>query len=315
VDQYQFNGVDCRTGGINDVGTLPGYGGKGIGRKLMEQAVAFMKAEGCEYSVLSADPRGFPRSKLYLPLGWKDYFMEQVWVSIIGSSYASKLAPLLLPFVPALFTSRFIRETRICQIAKKLARHGIEARLALPYRDAGLDRALSRQLWRFHEAVAPRQLDGYTRFPIDDWIYFRERPIARDLWPVYAVITKKGEIAGYASFMRQRMTRTMGMRFPIGFAREFLVDHSIASDAGVVADAYMLLAGKAWEAAIKDACLALVYVISPNDKHLVWALKALGFFHVPGGMFMVNPLGQPGSSLPPLTRPFFVNPGENFGYP
>jgi ribosomal protein S18 acetylase RimI-like enzyme len=315
IGEYQFDGVPHRTGSINDVGTLPEYTGHGIGRKLMEQAVAFMRGEGCEYSALSADPKGFPRSKLYIPLGWKDVFKEQVWLSVIGTRPRTKLGTLLSPTFPALLASRAIRSLRIHRIAMRLANLGIKARIALPWHGSGLDRALSRQIWHFHEAVAPRQMDGFVHFSLDDWIYFREKPCAIDLWPVYAVITRNGEVAGYANFMKQRMSRVFGMRFPIGFGREFLVDHAITDDPVVLADVYTLLAGKIWEAAIRDSCFALVYLLAPNDTRVARAFKTLGYLHVPAGVFMVNNLHDPGAPLPLLTRPFLVDPADNFGYP
>jgi hypothetical protein len=236
-------------------------------------------------------------------------------MSLIGTRPRSKIGTLISPMFPALLASRAMRECRIHRLAARLAHLGIEARIALPWHGGGLDRALSRQLWQFHESVLPRQMDGFTRIPFDDWIYFREKPCAIDLWPVYAVITKNGEIAGYTCFVKQRMTKIYGMRFPIGFGREFLVDHAIASDLCVLADVYTLLAGKIWEAAIQDSCLAMVYILAPNDTRVSRAFKTLGFLRVPAGVFMVNDLRNPEASLPPLKRPFLVDPADNFGYP
>ena len=315
IGEYQFDGVQHRTGSINDVGTLPEYAGHGISRKLMEQAVAFMQAEGCDYGVLSADSRGFPRSKLYIPLGWRDYFIEQIWISVIGTRPRTKIGTLLSPAFPALLASRAIRSLRLRKLAERLARAGIEARIALPWHGGGLDRALSRQIWRFHEAVTPRQMDGCTRISLDEWIHFREKPIATDLWPVYAVITNHGEIAGYGSFMKQRMAKIFGMRFPVAFGREFIVDETFTRDASLLADVNTLLAGKIWEAAIRDRCIALVYMLAPNDTRPARAFKTLGFLHVAASVFMVNDLQNPGAPLPPLGRPFIVDPADNYGYP
>nr|MDO8111314.1 GNAT family N-acetyltransferase [Candidatus Sigynarchaeota archaeon] len=316
IETYQFAGVPCRTGAINDVGTLPAYLGRGIGRKLMAQAMDFMKSARCEYSVLSADTHGFPRERLYLPAGYQDYFRESVWISIIDPGTASVLVPLMLPAIPALWISFATRRLRVHRIAKTLADQGIAATIPVPVHGGGLDLHVSREIWRFHEAVAPRQMDGYTRFPLDDWIYFREKPMTHDMLPVYAILRDGKKLIGYANFIRQWIyisgTR---VRFPFAFIREVLVDHSAFDDAWMLAAAYALLAGTIWQAAAKNRCLALLCFTSPKYACLARALKALGFFHAQDGTFMVNPLSGQGSTLPPLRRPFHVNPGENFAYP
>ena len=97
--------------------------------------------------------------------------------------------------------------------------------------------------------------------------------------------------------------------------RTILIDHSRFEDLQELADAYMLLCGALWDALIQQKCIAAL-IISSNHHHLSRTLKSFGFFHVTrGAAFMVNDFSGKERMLPPLTRPFHINPSESFGYP
>lgn len=61
---YQTNAVM----GVHQVGVLPEYQGKGIGKLLMSHLVAYAKDKGCELMTLQASEAGLP---IYVKMGFK----------------------------------------------------------------------------------------------------------------------------------------------------------------------------------------------------------------------------------------------------
>ncbi|MBI4361821.1 MAG: GNAT family N-acetyltransferase [Euryarchaeota archaeon] len=60
-----------KVGLIDDVSTLPAARGRGVARRMMNQAIDYMRSRGCEATALYADPHGVARD-LYLDLGYRD---------------------------------------------------------------------------------------------------------------------------------------------------------------------------------------------------------------------------------------------------
>ncbi len=102
IRTMKFNGEIYRVAGIDDVATCPVLEKRGIGRKLMENAVKYMEDEQkVDLSVLSADPRGHAR-KIYWHLGYKylTYFsIGFKSVSVRNSLFNfTPITPLAIPF-------------------------------------------------------------------------------------------------------------------------------------------------------------------------------------------------------------------------
>jgi GNAT superfamily N-acetyltransferase len=316
IEHYQFDGVQKKVGAINDVGTIPGYTGKGIARKLLVQAHAFMEAEECEFSVLSADANGFPRSRLYLPLGYQDFFKEGMYTSILGNDPSHRLLPALVALQPALTFSWMARSARIASIKRRLAQLDVAVQQVVPKRDGLAPVRLSREIWAFHERVAPRQYDGATSISLDAWVHFREHPVGMDLAPVYVVIKMGGKIVGYSVFLPNWIhSFKTGMKFKLASGHEFLVNHAVSHDPSIIADLYTLLAEESGAAADAASCLAMIFLLTPGDRPLERAFKTARFLNFPRGAFMIKPLGSNGPNIPCTSKIFLSGPGESFAYP
>ncbi|GAJ17569.1 unnamed protein product, partial [marine sediment metagenome] len=68
VEDIIFNSKNYLIGDINDVSCHPDYIRNGIATNLMEMAMEYMKKRNCDLSILTADYKGFARSKIYLKL-------------------------------------------------------------------------------------------------------------------------------------------------------------------------------------------------------------------------------------------------------
>ncbi len=66
----KFNEEIYKVAGIDDVATCPILEKRGIGRRLMENAVKFMQNQKVDLSILVADPRGHAK-KIYWRIGYK----------------------------------------------------------------------------------------------------------------------------------------------------------------------------------------------------------------------------------------------------
>ena len=66
----KFNGEVYKVAGIDDVATCPLLEKRGIGKRLMENAIKFMEEQDVDLSILAADPRGHAK-KIYWRIGYK----------------------------------------------------------------------------------------------------------------------------------------------------------------------------------------------------------------------------------------------------
>jgi GNAT superfamily N-acetyltransferase len=323
LEKNIFGGQQYLSGAVNDVSVLPNNGGKGIARKLMEQACTFMETEGCEISVLCADPRGFPRSKLYVPMGWEDLVDQNIMFNFANFGTGIKYLPGFAPLYPASMLSRFMIRRNYLSAEKR-------AKLCNPINTITIQPSfegkkynfnfpnLSRHLLSFFNSIMPVQMNGAVHIDYEEWHHFRENPILKGLVPTYVVLFKDGKVIGFASFLRQWIyAAKLGIRFPLAFMREFVIDDRAVQDDHQRADLYTLLAGKIWEAATQRKCIAVIYNIDKNHTRLNRALKYLGFFSFSGSVYMVNYLNssQIKSDITSQKKPINVNPSEYASFP
>jgi ribosomal protein S18 acetylase RimI-like enzyme len=99
---YLFGGKSFTFGLINDVTTVPGYGGRGIAKNLMKMALNYFQDKNMDFSSLSADPHGFPRAKIYCPLGYEDNCNTNTLVHFTSYKMLARRMPIMIPFLPAL---------------------------------------------------------------------------------------------------------------------------------------------------------------------------------------------------------------------
>lgn len=65
-----------KMGMIDDVAAIPEFRGRGISRKMLEEATNLMEEKKCDASALYADSKGYPR-KIYQSFGYEDIYYFQ----------------------------------------------------------------------------------------------------------------------------------------------------------------------------------------------------------------------------------------------
>ncbi|MHA1264412.1 MAG: GNAT family N-acetyltransferase [Candidatus Helarchaeota archaeon] len=79
----KFDNTIYKVAGIDDVATCPVLERRGIGKRLMENAIQFMKDRHVDLSILSADPRGHAK-KIYWRAGYQYTTYLSVGVKFLG---------------------------------------------------------------------------------------------------------------------------------------------------------------------------------------------------------------------------------------
>ena len=101
IRTMKFNGEVYKVAGIDDVATCPVLERRGIGRRLMENAIKFMKEDQkVDLSILSADRKGHAK-KIYWRLGYKytTYFSIGAKILSVYNTFKNftPITPLALP--------------------------------------------------------------------------------------------------------------------------------------------------------------------------------------------------------------------------
>jgi ribosomal protein S18 acetylase RimI-like enzyme len=316
IDHYRFLGKKYIVGAINDVGTMPGYGGKGIARKLMDQAIAFMDQRKCAFSVLSADPSGHPREKIYLRCGYRDYLREMIAFRITNPIVLLRFFPMMILTLPAFTCLHIFHRIRAQKNFNAMQKRGYTIKIIHPWRNHGFTRTNSRAIYQFLKEFGSRYMNGYEPMSEAAWEHFRERVYSRDFQPSYCIIRKGSEIVAVGSFVKQWFKSTMlGLKGRIAQPRDLCINLQCSTDPEEIALICQALVDGLVQSAIERGSMALLFSFTENWAHFRRALRIGGFLTFPAGVFMMRTF-PPDQELPAQNnKPFFVNPGENFGSP
>jgi ribosomal protein S18 acetylase RimI-like enzyme len=316
IETYCFGGKSYRVGAINDVSTLPGYTKQGIAKKLMDQAVQYMKTQQCAYSVLCADPNGHPRAKIYIKAGYQDYIRQTIGFRIINPIIFFRFLPIILPFLPAL-----ILDAWIWQIFARFHRKSLEHQLyqiQIIYPSNGKKRSVfkSTEIRDFINRIGTTQFDGFAPYTDQIWQYFRNDCPYTSLKPTFVILKNGHKVIACAYFLRQYFySSRIGIRVPIAFPREIFVDHTVSKDPAVIAKIYQVLWEQLCIAASRRRCAVLVHSTTPQNHLLIHAMKVMRFPIFPGGIFMIKSFNTTNSIPSVSIKPFHIPASENFGYP
>ena len=108
IETVPFNDNDYLVGDINDVSCHPDYTGRGIAKKLMVMAIEYMEKKGCDFSILDADYRGFPRKRIYLKLGYEDVDRAFIFFQAPNLFKAMRDMPMMSFLFPALLALSYL---------------------------------------------------------------------------------------------------------------------------------------------------------------------------------------------------------------
>ena len=305
INRHIFNGIIEKTGSINDVGVDPRYGGHGIGRKLMQNAVDFMEEIGCTKSVLCADSHGFPRSKIYVPLGYEDYFQQEMWFTIGSPFGLFKSLPLAMPLVPV-YAYRAL--SSLIQLTKWLKKNSEISFQVLSLSDSALKLDIIYDQWMEYRQTH-KGYDGY--FPSKSrWIYSRTPP-NQEFQPSFVVLKDKktSSLLGLATIMIQYThLGKIGLKASIGFIRDFF----IASEHPSFNTLLRILMYGVQKISILRGLAGIVYSTGPHEYKINEIFRASGYLKMDASVYMVKNFQK--TTLQSPRGLFLVSVGDYGGY-
>ncbi len=316
LEDYTLDSTQAVVGAINDVTVDPNYAKQGIARELMNRAIQYLETKKCAYAILTADPKGFARKNIYIPLGWRDLCPDFVKFSIFSSliRYFPGLFGLfpLLAFREILvyfhynFYHRRCRHRKICDISFSLKESNRVQYQPLLY-----------QIRDFHNSVAPRNNIGKIHYSLEEWEHFRMQVIPTDLTPNYVVIFHGDEIIAYACYFIQVIHfRRIHRRIPLAVVRDFFISDQKISNFGLNIRyiTRFLRLSLIRSARFKD-CGALLIPASGMDRTFMNNFHFPGFLRYRSANIMIKSFDKPPLSSKSLKKPFKISAGESFLFP
>ena len=292
-DQILLNGE------INDVVCHPEYMRQGIAKRLLENAIKYMTKKKCDISMLTADYSGFPRKKLYLREGYKDYDREKMFIqfpnvlNLIHDFYGfAFLAPafLIISYIPRLLYRLIIKSQPFFDdVSYEIVRN----KRHFKYMNA-LNRIISPQYVGFHP---------YTR---KKYMWARINVPSKRHEPTYIMMKKNNEIIGGAAFNTANIYGfNYGLKFKVGIIHEIFLDKKKFADERNLHYGYTYLLDKLLKGATRRFAGGIIVFASSLDKSLHRALKAVKFLGFKGASVMIKSLKKD-LKIKTLTKPLYI---------
>lgn len=308
IETVPLNGRKYLFGDINDVACHPNYIKNNIARTLMENAIEFMKAEGCDFSLLTADYHGFPRKKLYLKLGYKDIDRSHVYLQFPQVMKLMKDLPLALSILPALMTNSYLPRM-INRIRCKVNSY---------FKDISYEIINNDQHEKYMRAInkiMPKYYNGFVPYTKRRLEWARMSSPVNRFKPTYIFMKKRDEIVGGAVISHQNMYAfKFGVKLRLGTIHELYLDKSRFPDQRLLHLGYMYLLDKVLKAATRRSIPILIYQVNSRDISLRKAFSGMQFIGMMGGATMIKSLKED-VKLPKFKNPFFVPTYVSLGVP
>ncbi len=277
-DTLYFNGQAADFMSINDVATLPGYGGRGIAKTLMHMANEYAKEKGLSHGILSADPHGFPRSNIYLKDGYHDHVLAKVYIHFSDAGRLAKGVPMMFPALPGLILKQalpFMLANSYLQSKLRENAEGknVEVRLCYPAQNPKESEFYRKVLDR----IAKQYYDGFTVYTPAMWKWAKERAPIRSLESSLIAVYYKGEQIGGAGVRLQNFYSTkFRFKIPVGLIHEVFLDEAAVPKALIPLVYLNLILAAVKEAKARKAAMSF-YMYSENQPMFEWALRKLQF--------------------------------------
>jgi ribosomal protein S18 acetylase RimI-like enzyme len=299
-DTLYFGGNPVDFISINDVATFPGYGGRGIAKKLMQMANEYAKEKGLEHGILSADPHGFPRSNIYLRDGYHDHVLAKVYVHFTNAGRFAKAVPILFPAFPGLLLKQTLPFLFANSYLKSQVQHiseakGLEIRICYPAYDPNGSESYRKGLDR----ISREYYDGFTVYTPELWRWAKEKAPIRSLESSLVGLYYKGEQIGGAGLRIQNFYSTkFRFKIPVGVVHEVFMDHSALSEQLIPLAYLSLFIAAVKEAQTRKAAMSF-YMFSENQPMFEWSLRKLQFHAFGTSAIMVksSKFQKPGKNM------------------
>ena len=308
VERVLFNSNEYLVGDVNDVSTDPRYTRRGIAKKLMEMAFDYMQSRNCDYSILTADPKGFPREKIYLKMGYED--VEHGYTTI-GFPYFLKFikdSPLFSPALPLFATlnygGRFLNRLRI--------------KFDSSFKNLSYEIVHNNRHWEVMDVINRILSKNYTGFyPYNRRIYrwMRINVPNKDYEPTYILIKKNSDTIGGATLTSSRLV-SKKLKFKFGFSllHEIYLDKSYFMNKRDLHFGYLYLIDKILKATVRRKEGAFLYLSAKSDVDLRRALTSIGLFQQCMDVTMLKPMKN-GLSIPKFEKPLYCPTYLSMGLP
>ncbi len=292
VEDIIFNSKNYLIGDINDVSCHPDYIRRGIATNLMEMAMEYMKKRNCDLSILTADYKGFARSKIYLKFGYIDVDRELMLINFPNLfklfKDLKKFALLFPIFFAISYFPRFIYRI-LLKLSKNF--HNISYEIVNNKHFEYMN-AANKIIKKFYTGVTPYDKDKIT--------WARINVPAERLKPTYIIIRKKEKIIGGAAITHRNLhSFKFGLKIRIGIVHEVFLDKSQFKNKRDLHFGYIFLIDKLLKAATRRFIGVLVYNSCYSDIDLNKALKSMAFLKFGSGTIMMKKLNEEIKSLKP----------------
>ncbi len=335
IIEYHYGDKKYPYGVINDVATIPGYGGKGIGKKLLNMAFSYFQEQNADFSCLAADPNDFPRSKLYIPHGYYD--LSRVFFGICFSNYINlfKNLPLMLPFLPAIsqfqipYVLSLIKNRNLFMNEKEREK---SAKNLLKKRKYIIEIKPNHCTEEFRESVNTvnlQQYCGYHPYTKEEWNWARNKSSSK-MYQHSQISIREADsgqiIAGSVLNSYNQYATSLGFKIKMGLIKNLFVNNAFIKDQ-VKKSQLMDQRSKIWKKTIELYKLIFMatlkisinrknsvsmILLAEKDKIAQWASSKMGFFGIMAGTHMVKEM-KTGLKHPSIEKkPFYIDPAEDF---
>lgn len=332
VEPYYIHGKKYLFGSINDVCTFPGYNGRGIAKNLLKMAINYFYKKNTEFSSLSADPNGFPRSRIYIPAGYVDMHKLYAIIHITNYKTIMKSIPGMAMFLPALSLykiSPYLTNFKYRNSIKRLNYRPKNKINSMKYSVEILHGTATEEYRKAFNEVGMRQYDCFRPFTKDEWVWMRKKAISKRTKPTQTVIrdAKTDQIIGGTILGTNVMQGVkMGLKVRLGAIKDVFVDEKFISesfnpnkDASLrknvleeIKEVYKLLFSSTITASEERENFVTLFMTGNDFINGCWGAVHSGFIMVPGGTHMVRQM-RTDLPYPKLTKPFYLDSGEEYG--
>lgn len=308
VEKVRINGREYIFGDINDVVCHPDYTKKGVATKLLKMAIEFMQKKDCDFSILTADAKGFAREKIYLQHGFEDISRATLLFNFPNIFRLIRDFPGFMIFAPVLFTISYIPRF----IIRILTRNN-------PFfKDISYEITHNRKHFEYMHARNKIMAKYYSGFPIyntERLKWARINTPSKRHHPTYIIMRKKSKIIGGAIFTRKNIySFKHGIKIRMGIIHEIFLDKIQFKNELNLLYGYKYLIDKILKAATKRYISFALYQSNENDFDVINAFKTMKFLKFSTAMIMVKSFKEDFKKIS-VKKPLFLPTYISLGFP
>ena len=308
IEELMLNEKKYLFGEINDVICHPDYTNNGIATKLLKRAIQYMERKGCDFSILTADAKGFPRKKLYLKNGFEDYSRLVMLFSFPNIFRLIRDFPGFSGFIPVFFILSYL--PRI--IFRFLIRRNPN------FKDISYEIVYNSKHFEYIDArnkILPKYYDGSSEFDNKMIKWARMNLTAKRHHPTYIMMRKNSKIIGGAVFTRKNIySFKHGIKLRMAIIHEIFLDKNQFKDKLNLHYGYKYLIDRTLKAATKRNISFILHSPSENDKDVINSFKSMTFLKFPSAMIMIKSFKGNIKNLK-IKKPFFMPTHVSLAFP